>query len=303
MRVVAVVLVSWAVVACEADLGTCDMAAATKVAYLNGVPLYEGQAILNSSCAGGSCHANGATGAGRNGAPHGLNFDVQPVTQSSTAADVATLQDGVTKVRDEAGELWGVIDNGSMPPGEVGEQRLSNPPTYYSDAAGTMVASGLDLKASKDKVRNWLACQAPVVSATNDAPLKAQVMALGPTVDAGKASIAPNFASIYDNLLKTCVSCHSATGAYKQLVIDFSTKELAYSTLLGKMSVAASGATCPGRTLVKAGDCEGSFLYQKLKYATGSPQSCGASMPFGAAMVSADVSQAVCDWIKAGAMQ
>jgi hypothetical protein len=300
MRVVAVVLVSWAVVACEADLGTCDMAAATKVAYLNGVPLYEGQAIVNSSCAGGSCHANGATGAGRNGAPHGLNFDVQPVTQSSTATDVATLKDGVTKVRDEAGELWGVIDDGSMPPGEAG-QRPS--PTFYSDAAGTMVAAGLDLATSKDKVRNWLACQAPVVSATSNAPLKAEVMALGPAVDSGTASIAPNFASIYDNLLKTCVSCHSATGAYKQLVIDFASKDTAYATLVGKMTVMGSGALCGGKTLVKAGDCENSVLYQKLKYTKGAPQLCGEPMPLAGTMVAANVSQAVCDWIKAGAMQ
>lgn len=298
MRVVVVVLMSWAVVACEADLGTCDMAAATKVAYLNGVPYYEGQAIVNSSCAGGSCHANGATGDGRNGAPHGLNFDVQPVTQTSSANDVTVLRSGISEVREEAGELWGVIDSGSMPPGKAGER---TPPTFYADAAGTMVVPGLDLKTSKDKVRNWLACQAPVVSATSDAPLKAEVAALGPAVDAGKSSIAADFASIYTNLLTTCVSCHSATGAYKQLVIDFATKDTAYATLVGKTAVMGNGGMCGGRTLVKAGDCENSLLYQKIKYPTGSPQLCGMSMPFGAALPPPAVSQAVCDWIKAGA--
>jgi len=78
------------------------MAAATKVAYLNGTPYYEGQALLNTSCAGGSCHASGAVGAGRNGAPHGLNFDVAPLTKASSAADVGVLKAGLMEVRDEA---------------------------------------------------------------------------------------------------------------------------------------------------------------------------------------------------------
>jgi hypothetical protein len=275
------------------------MVAATKVAYLNGVPFYEGQAILNASCAGGSCHANGATGDGRNGAPHGLNFDVQPVTLSSTAADVTVLKDGITKVRDEASELWGAIDEGEMPPGKAGERVV---PTYYSDAAGTMKATGLDVASGKDKVRNWLACQSPIVAATSNSAVKTDAMGLGTILDPGKASIGPTFPSIYENLLTTCVSCHSPNGAYKQLVLDFSTQQQAYATLVGKMTVMGAGGVCGGKTLVKSGDCNNSVLYQKLAYPTGSPMLCGMSMPFGAAMVAPDVAKAVCDWINAGAM-
>ena len=88
-----------------------------------------------------------------------------------------------------------------------------------------------------------------------------------------------------------------------QLVVDFSTKDTAYATLVSKTAVTGNGGMCMGRTLVKPNDCANSLLWQKLKYGTGSPELCGASMPFGAAMVSADVAQAVCDWINAGAMK
>lgn len=301
MRVVAVVLtMSWAVIACEADLGACDMTAATKVAYLNGTPYFEGQALVNASCASGTCHANAATGDGRNGAPHGLNFDVQPVTKSSTKADVGVLKVGITKIRDNAGELWGLIDDGDMPPGKVGERPA---PTLYSDAAGTMKVPNTDLADSKQKIRNWLACQAPIVSATTDSAVMGDAMALGKVIDPGTSTIAADFASIYDNLMTACTSCHSAAGVYKQLVIDFTSEDTAYATLVNKMAVTGSGGVCSGRTLVKPMDCKNSLLYQKLAYATGAPELCGMSMPFGGAMVSADVAQAVCDWIDAGAVK
>jgi hypothetical protein len=301
MRVVAVVLtMSWAVVGCEADLGTCDMTAATKVAYLNGTPYYEGQAILNASCAGGSCHANGATGDGRNGAPHGLNFDVQPLTKSSTQADLGVLKAGITEIRDEASELWGLIDDGDMPPGKAGERPA---PALYSDAAGTTKVASPDLATSKDKVRNWLACQAPIVAATTDSAVMTDAMALGKIEAPGTAAIAADFGSIYDNLLgqTICTSCHSAAGAYKQLVLDFTSKDTAYATLFNKTAVLGSGGMCGGRTLVKPMDCKGSLLYQKLAYATGAPELCGSPMPFGGTMVSPDIAKAVCDWITAGA--
>lgn len=304
MRVVAVILsVSWAVVGCEADLGTCDMAAATKVAYLNGTPYYEGQAILNASCAGGSCHSSGATGDGRNGAPHGLNFDIATLTKSSAANDLTTLKAGVTEVREEASELWGQIDDGDMPPGKAGERPG---PTLYSDANGTMKVADTDIttNAGKEKVRNWLACQAPVVAATTDSAVMADAKTVGDIKDPGKSGVsAASFESIFETLSPACVSCHSANGAYKQLVIDFTTKDTAYATLVNKMAVMGNGGMCGGRALVKPMDCENSLLYQKIKYPMGSPQLCGAPMPFGGAMLSADIVQAVCDWINMGAKQ
>jgi hypothetical protein len=304
MRAVFVVLaVSSAVVACGPDLGTCDIDAAKEVVYLNGAPFVVGQALVYQSCAGSTCHASSAVGKGRTGAPHGLNFDVQPLTKSSTAKDLDVLRSGINEVRNEADELWSVIDSGEMPPGKAGDRPDL---AWYSDAAGTTQAmlTGLDLADARDKVRNWLACQAPIVAATSDSTLAtgAMRMQLGSVVMQGKPTIGPNFQSIYDNLLTTCTTCHSATGAYKNLGLDFTTKDSAYMTLVNKNAFAGSGGMCMGRTLVKPMDCQSSLLYQKLAFATGSSQLCGMSMPYGAAMVSSDVQKAVCDWIAAGAM-
>jgi hypothetical protein len=126
-------------------------------------------------------------------------------------------------------------------------------------------------------------------------------MQLGAVMEPGTPGIGSDFQSIYDSLLTTCTSCHSANGAYKNLVLDFSSKDTAYKTLVDKRAFSGSGGKCSGRTLVKPNDCEGSLLYQKLAFKTGSPEICGDSMPYLAPMVSADVQKAVCDWIDAGA--
>jgi hypothetical protein len=278
------------------------MPAAMKVVYLNGTPFVEGQALVHQSCSGGSCHSSSAVGEGRTGAPHGLNFDVAPVTKSSASKDLRVLRTGINEIRNEADELWAVIDDGSMPPGKAGDRPDL---AWRTDAAGTMDAmlTGLDLAEARDKVRNWLACQAPIVAATSDSPLaqSAKSMQLGAVMDPGEAGIGSDFESIYDKLLTTCTSCHKAGAAYESLVLDFSTKDTAYKTLVGKRAVSGSGGMCSGRTLVKPNDCEGSLLYQKLAFKTGSPEICGMSMPYGAPMVSPDVAKAVCDWIDAGA--
>jgi hypothetical protein len=294
---------SCCVVACGPDIGECDMSAATKVVYLNGVPFVEGQALIHQSCSGGSCHSTSAVGEARTGAPHGLNFDVAPVTKSSTAKDLRVLRTGINEIRNEADELWAVIDGGSMPPGKAGDRPDL---AWRTDREGKMDAmlTGLDLAEARDKVRNWLACQAPIVAATSDSPLasNAKGMQLGAVMEPGVAGVGADFQSIYDSLLTTCTSCHSANGAFSGLVIDFSTKDSAYKTLVDKRASAAGpGGKCGGRTLVKPNDCEGSLLYQKLAFKTGSPELCGASMPLSAPMVSAEVQKAVCDWINAGA--
>ena len=304
MRAVFVGLaMSWCVVACGPDIGQCDMPAAMKVIYLNGVPFVEGQALVHQSCSGSTCHASSAVGEGRTGAPHGLNFDVAPLTKAATAKDLRVLRSGINEIRNEADELWAAIDSGSMPPGKVGDRPDLK---WFTDAAGTMDAmlTGVDLAEARDKVRNWLACQAPIVAATTDSPLAANAksMQLGAVMPAGEAPINADFESIYANLLTTCTSCHSATGAYKQLVIDFSSKDAAYKTLVSKSAVTGSEGKCSGRTLVKPNDCKGSLLYQKLAYATDSPETCGASMPLNLPMVGEEAQKAVCDWIDAGAM-
>jgi hypothetical protein len=298
-----VFVMSLSVVACGPDLGNCDMEAAKTRVFLNGTPFVEGQALLYQSCAGTTCHASGAVGEGRTGAPHGLNIDVQPLTKSATAADLNILRAGINEVRGEADELWAVIDSGKMPPGKVGD-RPDLP--WFSDAAGTTSAmlTGLDLSEARDKVRNWLACQAPIVAATSDSPLAAQAksMLLGSVMVPGVSPINGTFQSIYDNLLTTCRDCHGPTSPYKNQALNFSTKDTAYMSLVGKSAFAGAQAECSGRTLVTKGDCTTSLLYQKLSLATVAAGLCGAPMPLTGSMISAAAQKAVCDWITAGAM-
>ena len=110
---------------CETDLGKCDMTVATKVVYsTSGVPYYEGQALVQQSCAGSFCHADGAHNASRFGAPHGANFDVTPLTAMSTPGELHVLSRGIERVRDEAGRVYDLVDSGEMPPGKAGERPL-----------------------------------------------------------------------------------------------------------------------------------------------------------------------------------
>ncbi|NOQ82628.1 MAG: hypothetical protein GQ551_01375, partial [Myxococcales bacterium] len=76
---------------CKRDLGECNLdgqtqdgqsipgPAAFDIAYrvTDGLPMYEGQALVQSTCGDGAfCHAPAAVGGDRLGAPAGLNFDV-----------------------------------------------------------------------------------------------------------------------------------------------------------------------------------------------------------------------------------
>jgi hypothetical protein len=302
MRVVSLVLVlsSWLVSACSPDLGTCDMDKAKTIVYLNGVPYVEGQALIYQSCAGTQCHASAAEGTARTGAPHGLNFDVQPIDKTSMEAAVPVLESGIGEVRDEAEDLWGVIDSGAMPPGKAGERN----DLPWTDSTGTMnvMLTGLDLAEARDKVRNWLACAAPIVSATSDAPLKNEVAGLGRVEDPGTPpAIMATFTSVYTNVLAGCSSCHSASSPYPNQALDLSNKDTAYMQLVDKPAFSGSGNACMGRTLVKTSDCQNSLLYQKLSPKGSIPGLCGAPMPLVGNPVSADSLKSVCDWINAGA--
>jgi hypothetical protein len=304
MRAVAVVFtLSWAlvVVACGPDLGTCDEPTARKLVYLNGVPYTEGQALIHQSCSASLCHAESATATSRNGAPHGLNFDLSPMTKASTAENLVVLQRGVNRIRDEAEEIWAIIESGEMPPGKAGD--LPDLP-FYRDVAATVPANlaAVDIAESRQLVRNWLACSAPVVAATTDSPQAAAVVSasIGAVVDPGQATIQPNFASIFDFLLgPSCASCHRAAGPYAALGLDFTSADTSFATLVSKPAAMAGGGMCGGmnRQHVVPRDCANSLLWQKLQATV----PCGAPMPLGGPPPSEEARKAVCDWITAGA--
>lgn len=74
---------------CGADLGECPADSAAQQA--------QGLEILTTRCM--NCHSSQVQGSARLGAPEDLNFD-----------DSGT-------VSDEAGEMWGEVEEGAMPPG------------------------------------------------------------------------------------------------------------------------------------------------------------------------------------------
>ena len=297
MRVVpCFALVAVTVAGCAEDLGTCQMNAATQVVYAsNGTPYYAGQALVQASCAEGVCHSAYAENANRKGAPHGLNFDVAPLTSASSPANVSALRDGISHVRDYASSLWGEIAAETMPPGEAGNR--GDQQWMALDTEGNPQPTPLtNIKAdvAKSTVRNWLACGAPLVAGTTDAVPEAQ--ALGSLVAPLKSEGGATFESVYNTVLSSCKTCHPGAIAVD---IDFTSQATAFNTLVGKAPFAGGAPGACGsvtQKLVTPGNCQESLLYLKLK----ANPPCGDQMPLGQPLPEADI-QLLCDWINAGA--
>jgi hypothetical protein len=287
---------------CSDNLGTCDMAAmaaATQVVYAaDGTPYYAGQGLVQFGCADGVCHSALAEKGSRKGAPHGLNFDVRPLSAGSTADNISALRDGLSEVHDEAGSMWGEISDGAMPPGEAGKRSDQNWKRADGTAAGL---PGLSTDVGKATVRNWLACGAPVVAGVTGAP--ADAMSLGTVMEPLKAMStpgggAPTFDAVFDAVFSQCGACHSANGPYMALGLDLSTKAKAYESLVGKMPTTSGGGMCGSQPnkLIEVGKCKESLVYMKL----GANPPCGARMPPTGPLGDAAI-QMLCDWIDAGA--
>jgi hypothetical protein len=294
MRVVpCFVLVAATAVGCAEDLGTCQMDAARQVVYASdGTPYYAGQGLVQAACADGVCHSVFAENASRRGAPHGLNFDVSPLGTTAQALNVDALRNGLAQVRDHAGGMWGEIAAGTMPPGEAGKRA----PKDWKQSNG--MPSGLpelNTDIGQATVRNWLACGAPVVSGVPMAP--AAAASLGDTVEPlATSSNGATFDAVFDSVLSNCRTCHD--GSVIKVGLDFTTKDMAFATLVDKAPSTDSAGKCGSSTLklVTPGKCQESLLY--LKLAPNPP--CGDRMPLGPALSDAAI-QTVCDWIDAGA--
>jgi hypothetical protein len=308
MRIASWILVVGGVLTgCGPDLGECDVTAAKAVVYNpEGIPYYEGQALVRQSCAGSFCHAAGATGEQRKGVQHGLNFDVATANSQSRLSDVLPLRKGVAEIRDDAEDLYGQVESGAMPPGDEGKAARASIAWRRSEN-GVLVDAALpdvSSNAGKEVLRNWLACAAPVVSVTDDAPpdVLAEASEFGDVRPPAGTSVQPTFESIYANVFTaSCMSCHVSGGPYSSVqAVEFDTRELAHSTLVGADPF--DGGECDGRgELVTPGDCEGSLLYQKLLPEGEMEDPCGSPMPLGDQPVSAETLDAICEWIDMGA--
>lgn len=239
-------------VGCDRDLGECNLdgqtsepdrrpipgPAALDIAFResDGVPMYEGQALVQSSCGNAQfCHSPAATGGQRFGVPAGLNFDVSlACTDESVDPTCANLEpcegasvesaycDRLQRLEHNRGTLvsWAghsisQIRDGTMPPGAAG-QSVRDTRTWLRDDRVTPLPE-FGTGEAQEIIRNWLACASPVVARTELAPnpdleLTPCASIEGETcVFSGSPADLPDptWSSIYASVMfQQCVVCH-----------------------------------------------------------------------------------------------
>lgn len=239
---------------CDRDLGECNLdgttdegrpiqgPAALDIAYrgTNGLPMYEGQALVQSTCGDGTfCHSPAAVGADRIGVPASLNFDVALActdeTVDSTCANLEScqgadaqsaycerlrrLENNRSRAASWGGDMISQIRNEAMPPGEAGRRVRDDTPWFRPD--GSQLPS-IESGEAVEIVRNWLACAAPVVARTEFPPDGQLELTPCPTID-GETCIYngpqgdlpdPTWSSIYASLIfAECLTCHGPANA------------------------------------------------------------------------------------------
>jgi len=322
--------------ACGPDLGPCDMEAATEVIYKRGpdgvgckvrdasgggpgsgcdsdamtsappfepvtyyIPYYRGQAIAHSSCGnGGVCHSEKATGALRHGAPHGLDFDVAMAVKEDDYTGKLVHEKGVSTLRNWIEDSWELIDDGSMPPGQLGAA-LQAMSTWFNLTPGSdpmepfatrsqAIVPALSTAEGKEEMRNWLACGAPVATGV-------RVGQRGPD------AIQPTWDDIHSVVIQEhCTVCHAGSrdpGANGDLIL---TNACASWKSLFERPASGRGvcATFSG-SLIVPNDPDSSLLLEKVENLR---PSCGSVMPFGATeLIPQGAITAIREWIEAGA--
>lgn len=244
-----------AALGCKRDLGECNLdgltddeppreipgPAAFDIAYrlTDGLPMYEGQALVQSTCGDGTfCHAPAAVGEARIGVPGGLNFDValacadgdptctSPIqsceggqTDTPYCERLQRLHGNQAKIREWAEGMIQEMRAGAMPPGEAG-RRVENPTPWLRETDDSALPSVYS-DEGKEIVRNWLACQAPAVARTETATNESDQLEPCVSVDEeiciyrGPQGELPDpvWTEIYWSIMFTqCVTCHGPPG-------------------------------------------------------------------------------------------
>lgn len=256
--------------ACGDDLGTCDTAAAHELVYgQNGLVATKGQALMHDSCGSAAfCHAANAEGTNRYGAPKGLNFDTLP------------LPTHWPEIVAHRGSIWSTVKDGTMPPEGVGQRALSTNDWAFDPERSANAArlKPLTSRESKAALRNWLACGAPVVTAT-EVPVWAR-----PDSDAGGLT---EWSEIFAQIMvPKCASagCHNTPAAGGLVLLE---ECEAYEQLLAP-------SLCGDKPRLVPGDGE-SYLLDKLE--SKSP-ACGAPMPPSSSLPAGEL-LAIRTWVEA----
>lgn len=157
-------------IACSPDLGACDLEAARAPIYYDedGFPAYPGQALLEVSCGAGSfCHTQGIPAEDRFGAPAGLDLDV------AVAVEPDEVEGRLRHARRVAWNLRrdviGQVQAGAMPPPTAAGETALGAGARYRAHRGTpdeRPLPGIHTPEGIAMLRNWLACGAHVIEAT-----------------------------------------------------------------------------------------------------------------------------------------
>ncbi|MEY4508968.1 MAG: hypothetical protein RLZZ450_1090 [Pseudomonadota bacterium] len=295
--------------ACTEDVGICQGSLQGRdTVWVNGNVMYGGQAILNKACAVG-CHASGATGLARHGVPAGLDFDLLPVDQEDVAGtrkrgavtvvkltntQVSGLRARQKKIVEQRNLIWQQIQDGLMPPGGMIDDVMS---TIYASSEKTPCKRGkayskIPQVQTREVLRNWLACGAPLVE-TNNPKLDKSVATPGTagyqyqeceTEPAESVTLERLFATTFGD----CGGCHngSLTPPPRFVSVDGLADDL------------RTGKSCSGKPFVTPGDPDESYLLDLLK---GPDPACNKQqMPVGEPLSARGIAE-VTAWIAAGA--
>ncbi len=309
---------------CPATVGdSCDLARARRVAYSSdGLPAYEGQALLITSCGGSSyCHTQSPTSpmVSRFGAPADLVFDPLIIDGAADEAEAqARLLRAVSVTHRHRDEVYASVVSGVMPPrGRTPVPDLREAAAAYRTYAGAADAEGTPLPGvqtteGEEILRNWLACGSPVVERTTEPstvlPCTAnadcdvtracdldlgECRPVGDIVARRATELTPTWSSIHANVIRpSCatVGCHIGASAFNML--DLSNRDDAYMALTTR----DASAGCGMRSYVTGGDPAMSVLIDKLQVMP----SCGGRMPPSG--LSADTVAVITEWVMNGAM-
>ncbi len=351
---------------CKRDLGECNLTgttpegnpiegpAAFDIAYriTDGLPMYEGQALVQSTCGDGAfCHASAATGADRIGVPAGLNFNVSlactdEASDPTCAQPIESCEGGQTdtaycqrlrRLHADQGNIqkWaeGMIQEiraGAMPPGEAGRRVRNNTPWLRAD--GTELPP-IESGDAQEIVRNWLACQAPVIARTEAPPTEADELQPCPSVDdevcvyggPGGELPEPRWSEIYWSIMFTrCVICHGPPNDNVDQNPDnplggeipggASPAALAVLDLTGSnaldttnwpseswsavvdVSTSTAGPCAGSGLVVESGNSVDSIMVEKM-YGV---QTCGSQMPL-TGLIAQPLVDVVAEWVDLGA--
>jgi hypothetical protein len=210
-----------ALAGCDDGLGPCDQEAAEELVYgRGGLVATKGQALTHESCGNGAfCHAQAATGPARYGAPHGMSFDMLPEAS------------GWAELTSHAEAAWTLVRDGAMPPAGVGDRLQGDGDFRFGLSAASEPLPPLSSHEGKAAFRNWLACEAPLVTATQ-VPLWA--IPPGDDEDAGTDGL--SFDQVYEQVLgPSCAlaGCHLGASAQSAGEFDLEDPCEAHLALLG----------------------------------------------------------------------